>query len=214
MGFFKTFWKGEDSPTEHGIHIGSYHRFFEGYVERHVADERTGKAKIVRVYAAPWYVRTGTESMWKQAKARFAGLYALSAALLILSATALELPDPARYYQAFVAFAILSDFHLLYKGIKYLAAPRKMTAGEYKALWPSLYRGAFVSAVCAFAAAAARIVNAILSRIPAIPMALPGAVCLAFSGIAMLLLALREKRAVFERQDNENADEHGAMIQY
>ena len=97
--------------------------------------------------------------------------------------------------------------------VKLLAAPRKMTVGEYKALRPSLYRGALVAAVFSLAAALARIVNMILSHIQAGAPLLLGTFCLAASGAAMFSLWLREKRAVFEMEDNENAGEHGVMIQ-
>lgn len=213
MGFFKEYWKGGEGQTEAAFHSSSFHSYFEGYVEQKQTDPRTGRAKIVRIYTGPYRVRCATESRWLAEKLFTAGAYLSSVVLLILAATVLELEEPAKYYQLFIAGSLLCDFFLLYILLRFLSAPRKMTIGDYRAICPKLYQAGLVSAVFAGLAIPARLVNAILTRSRFDLTLVGGFLCLAGSAAAMLMLFLREKKAVYEIEDNENADVNGFLVQ-
>lgn len=213
MGFFKEYWKGGEGQTEAAYHSSSFHSYFEGYVEQKQTDPRTGRAKIVRVYTAPYRVRCDTEARWLAEKAIAALLYLSSVILLILSATVLELAEPAKYYQLFVAGSLLCDFILLYILLRFLSAPRKMTIGDYRAVCPKLHQTALVSAVFLLLAIPARLVNAILTHNTFHLKLVAGFLCLIVSCGAMVFLFLRERKAVYRFEDNEHADENGFLVQ-
>ena len=213
MGFFKEYWKGGEGQTEGAYHSSSFHSYFEGYVEQKHTDPRTGRSKIVRIYTAPYRVRCATNARWLIAKLHTTLLYLCSVILLVLAATVLELEEPAKYYQFFVAMALVCDFFLLYKLLRFLSAPRRMTIGDYRAVYPGLHRLALVSAVFAFLALPARLVNAALSGDPMGLRLVAGFLCLAGSCAAMFFLFFREKNAVYNVEDNEHSEENGFQVQ-
>ena len=213
MGFFKEYWKGGEGQTEGAFHSSSFHSYFEGYIEKKQVDPATGKSKIVRIYAAPYHVRSGSDSDWMKAKLRVAVMYVLSVALLILASSVLELDVPAKYYQIFIAAGLICDFFLLYVLIKFLSAPRKMTIGTFRSFHPAICRLSIAAAVIVFCAVPARLVNVIVNRCSADLSVLTGFLCLAGSGAAMLGLYLQERKAVYDIVDHENAEENGFQIQ-
>lgn len=213
MGFFKEYWKGGEGQTEAAFHSSSFHSYFEGYIEKKQIDPATGKSKIVRIYAAPYYVRSSTNADWIKVKLRATLLFLLSASLLILSSSIFELEDPAKYYQIFVAGGLICEFFLLYVFLKFLSAPRKMTIGTYRAVCPTMYRLCLASAVFIFCAIPARLVNAVLLQSRVSVSLLLGFACLAVSGASMLGLFFLEKKVVYTIEDNEHADENGFQIQ-
>jgi len=213
MVFFKEYWKGGEGQTEGAFHSSSFHSYFEGYIEKKQVDPATGRSKIVRIYAAPYHVRSGSDSDWGKAKLRAAVMYVLSVALLILSSSVLELEMPAKYYQIFIAGGLICDFFLLYVLIKFLFAPRKMTIGTFRSFHPTICRLSIAAAVIVFCAVPARLVNMLLSRCPADLSVLMGFLSLAGSGAAMLGLYLQERKALYDTVDNESAEEHGFQIQ-
>lgn len=213
MGYFKEYWKGGEGQTEGAYHSSSFHSYFEGYVEQKQTDPRTGRAKIVRIYTAPYRVRCASDAQWRAAKLGTMLLYLSSAVFLILAATVLELENPAKYYQLFVAGSLVCDFFLLYILLRFLSAPRKMTIGDYRAVYPGLYRIALASAVFTSLAFPARLMNWILSGQPINLKCITGLLCIAASGTSMLCLFLREKKAVYNIEDNEHAEENGFQVQ-
>ena len=213
MGFFKEYWKGGEGQTEAAYHSSSFHSYFEGYVEQKQTDPKTGRSKIVRIYTAPYRVRCATDARWLVEKLHTILAYLCSVALLILSATALELEEPAKYYQFFVAGSLLCDFFLLYILLRFLSSPRKMTIGDYRAIYPKLHQAARVSAIFILGAIPARLINAILIHNPLDLPLIAGFLSLAGSAAAMLHLFLREKKAVYKVEDNENADANGFLVQ-
>lgn len=213
MSFFSEYWKGGEGQTEASFHSLSYHSFFEGYVEKKELDPRTGRVKWNRIYTAPYYVRRGTDAQWKRSKLLTAALYLLSGALLFLSSTVLELTAPAKLYQCILAIGYLCAFYTLYVVIHFLAAPRKMTIGEHRAISPKLEKSSLVSSVCIFAALAARIASAALSAGSVTGRGWLGFFCLALSGASMLAINRMEHASGYETEDNPRADEHGYQVQ-
>lgn len=213
MGFFKEYWKGGEGQTEAAYHSSSFHSFFEGYVEQKQTDPKTGRTKIVRIYTAPYRVRCDTDSRWLAEKLCTLLAYLCSVTLLILAATVLELEEPAKYYQFFIAGSLICDFILLYILLRFLSAPRRMTVGDYRGICPKLYQAALVSAVLVFLAIPARLINAVLTHSRFSLTLAAGFLCLAGSGASMLWLFLREKKAVYRIEDNEQADVNGFLVQ-
>lgn len=213
MGYFKEFWKGGEGQTEAAVHSGAFHKYFEGYVEQKQSDPRTGRSRIVRIYVAPYYLRRGTDAQWKQAKACSGALYLLSMVLFLLSVTVLELENPAKFYQFFIAGGFLCAFYTTYVFLHYLSAPRKMTIGVYRSFCPALERSCLVTACFLLAAVPARLLCAILAASPFTFGTLGGFVCLAGAGGAMLGIWLLEHRSVYDMVENKNADVSGFRVQ-
>ena len=213
MGFYKEYWKGGEGQTEGAYHSSSFHSFFEGYVEQKQTDPRTGRTKIVRIYTAPYRVRCASEKQWRITKLQTSLLYLCAVILLVLAATVFELENPAKYYQLFVAGSLVCDFFLLYILIRYVSSPRKLTVGDYRAVYPGLYRLALVCAVSTFLALPTRLVNVIASGQTFSVNMLMGFSCLAGSGASLLFLFFREKNAVYNVEANEHAEENGFQVQ-
>ena len=213
MGYFKEYWKGGEGQTEGAYHSSFFHSYFEGYVEQKQTDPKTGRTKIVRIYTGPYRVRCTSDAQWRTTKLGTILLYVSSVVFLILAATVLELENPAKYYQLFVAGGLVCDFFLLYILLRLLSAPRKMTIGDYRAVYPGLHRMALVSAMFTSFALPARIANAMLSHQPVKLNFIMGLLCIAASGISMFCLFFREKRAAYNIEDNEHAEENGFQIQ-
>lgn len=213
MGYFKEYWKGGEGQTEGAYHSSFFHSYFEGYVEQKQSDPRTGRTKIVRIYTAPYRVRCASDAQWRTTKLGTMLLYLSSVVFLILAATALELENPAKYYQLFVAGSLVCDFFLLYILFRFLSAPRKMTIGDYRAVYPKLYRMALASAVFTVLAFLARLINEILISHPINLKLIMGFFCLVGSAITMAFLFFREKNAIYNMEDNEHAEENGFQVQ-
>lgn len=212
MGNFKDFWKGGERQTEAAIHSSAFHKYFEGYVEQKQIDPRTGRSKIVRIYVAPYYLLQGTDAQWKQAKVRNGALYLLFMALFLLSVTVLELENPAKYYQFFIAGSFLCAFYTTYVFLHYLSAPRKMTVGTYRSFSPMLEKSCLVTACFLLAAVPARLLCAILTAAPFTLRTLGGFICLAGAGGACLGIWLLERRSVYTTAENENAGVSGFRV--
>lgn len=212
MGRFREFWTGGEGQTEAAVHSRAFHKYFEGYAERKQSDPRTGKSKIVRAYVAPYRLREGTDAQWKQAKARNGALYLLFAVLFLLSVTVLELDDPEKYYQFFIAGGFLCAFYATYVFLHYLFAPRKMTIGTYRSFHPAMEKSFLVTACFLLAAVPARLVCAILTASPFGLRTVGGFICLAGAGGACLSIWLLERRSVYITEENENADADGFRV--
>ena len=213
MGYFKEFWKGGEGQTEAAVHSGAFHRHFEGYVEQKQGDPRTGRSKIVRIYAAPYYLRRGTDAQWIRAKLEVAALYLLAMVLFLLSVTALELEKPEKYYQFFIAVGFMCAFYTAYVLLHYLFAPRKMTIGTYRSFCPQLQKSCLVTAFFLFAAVCARALCTVLAPVSITLYFFGGFVCLIGAGGAMLGIWLLERRSVYDTVENENASVSGFRIQ-
>lgn len=62
----------------------AYHRYFEGYVEQEICDPATGRRKIRRVYAGPYYRHNLTDRAWVKLKAGYLLLTVWATACLLM----------------------------------------------------------------------------------------------------------------------------------
>lgn len=122
----------------------AYHKYWLGYAERAVVLPN-GKTKIERYYAAPWKQHDMSKKAWIALKLLYFVLVAVTIALFLL-ATTRDTGSNHVWYSALVGLpAGLSLFWLLIMVLNYMAAPRKMTLGEYasyhKLRWISVAAG-------------------------------------------------------------------------
>lgn len=132
-------------------HSGAYHRFFEGYTEYKVTDEK-GKTRIRRVYTGTWYRQALPEGQYRLVRAIYVLLFLLMAGAVVLAAWAQGGAGRAVYaaIPELVTLCLLARlFYVLF--VCYLFAPRKMTVNDYRSTSPALQRAALWTAI-AFAA--------------------------------------------------------------
>lgn len=154
------FWKkgsGSGGGPGSAYHSRQYHTFFEGYAE--VREETAnGRGKILRIYAAPWYVCSQTAGQWLRRKLLYV-FFTFAAMCLFLSgsvrATGVNL---AWYTQICTALTVISFLPTLYHTICILFFPRKMTVGQYKIISVKYAAALKRNAACICAGIAAQII--------------------------------------------------------
>ena len=150
----------ETSTPSKPWHSSAYHRYFEGYTEREVVNEK-GKVKIQRVYIGDWYVRDLDKKQRILLPVMLFLMLAAASALFVICAVQ-TIPANMTWYTAVCQFAAgMCLAWNLVAWIEYIASPRKMTIGDYNsstvrfrrssiASVGALFLCALVLVICAF----------------------------------------------------------------
>ncbi len=140
--------KMAEDRDQRSFHSKSYHRYFEGYAEYEMVNEK-GKKTLRRVYTGAWY----------RQDLKAAAYVGLRIFYVLLAVGVLFLFGAAAVYQkesgnvlyvvlpeaATVGFLIYLLYILL---VNYLFVPRKMTINDYRVSSRSLKNGSFGCAAC------------------------------------------------------------------
>ena len=132
-------------------HSGAYHRFFEGYTEYKVTDEK-GKVRIKRVYTGTWYRQALPEDKRRLVRGIYVLLFLLMCGAMALAAWTQGSAGRAIYtvIPEIVTLCLLARlFYVLF--VCYLFAPRKMTVNDYRTSSPAIKNAGLWLAI-AFAA--------------------------------------------------------------
>ena len=138
-----------------GWHSRAYHRFFEGYKEQEVVDER-GKVHIQRIYCGVWYERelSRGQNLRQNLCYLLLWLLALAASLFLASR---NYPINLTWYGALVQLLSLIGMAWVFGGFfRSWTSPRRMTIADYKGSSMAIRRGSLLCvAVLALSAALA-----------------------------------------------------------
>jgi hypothetical protein len=110
----------------------SYHRFFEGYVEKVEQSPDTGKAHISRIYAGDYYVPQVSEQKWKETKLTYLALYLGSVVALILQGIGQS--GKQWYIVVPLVLGLLLEVWLGFYVFAYASHPPKLNIREYRDL--------------------------------------------------------------------------------
>ncbi len=202
----------DSSQLETGFrHSSRYHDFFEGYTEARVETEN-GKARIVRVYTAPWIQRDMPEKEQLRLKALYWLLYLAGTALYFWRLVLPIVSNTRPYVAAPGLLSVIFLLLMLFALISYTWGKPFMTIYEYKSSAKrlrrlSLYGGSLMAATALMtllatwidAGGTATLVNALL---------------LLFSASLVLGIFLKERTVPYrERENNNQAPEGGFELQ-
>ena len=108
----------------------SYHRFFEGYVEKDVLDPTTGRMHIERVYAGDYYRHKLEDKEWKQLKVKYAVMYGI--ALVCFFVAGLSKNTNVWYTTIPVVLVLFGLLWLGFYVVSYICAARKLVIRQYR----------------------------------------------------------------------------------
>ena len=110
----------------------SYHRYFEGYVEREVIDGK-GKKRIERMYAGDWFRHDMSDAGWKHLKLKFGLLTLWTLAVCFVQGTLSFGGSASAWYVAgLVGLTFAAEVWLAYMTVCYIAAPRNMELRQFR----------------------------------------------------------------------------------
>lgn len=108
----------------------SYHRFFEGYVEKKVLDPATGKTHIERVYAGDYYHHKMDEKSWKRLKIKYILIYAWALICLVLQGIS---QSATRWYTILpIVLGMIALVWLGFYVFAYACNPRELNIRQYR----------------------------------------------------------------------------------
>ena len=110
----------------------SYHRYFEGYVEREIINSK-GKKRIERTYAGDWFRHDMPDAGWKRLKLKFGLLTLWTLAVCLVQGTLSFGGSASVWYVAgLVGLTFAVEVWLAYVAVCYIAAPRDMELHQYR----------------------------------------------------------------------------------
>lgn len=108
----------------------SYHRFFEGYVEKEVWDPRTGKMRIERKYAGDYYSHKMDDEEWKKLKVKYGMIYVWALICLILQGIS---GSTTQWYLIVpLLFGLIAMVWLGFYVCAYISHKRELTIRQYR----------------------------------------------------------------------------------
>ncbi len=123
-----------------GWHSRAYHRFFEGYREQEVVDER-GKVHIQRIYCGVWYSRDLTRGQNLRQNLVYVLLWLLALAGAVFLASR-DYPINRTWYAALCQLLSVVGMAWVFGGFfRSWTSPRQMTVADYKASSMAIRRG-------------------------------------------------------------------------
>lgn len=139
----------------------SYHRFFEGYVEKKVTDPATGKTRIERVYAGDYYRHRMDDRSLKRLKRTYILIYVWAFVCILLQGTGKSATE--WYTIVPILLGMIAMVWLGFYVCAYAASPRELTIRQYRDR-EMLKTTAMASALCAGLSVAAQAVWMIAGR--------------------------------------------------
>lgn len=159
----------------------SYHRFFEGYVEKKVLDPATGKTHIERVYAGDYYHHKMDEKSWKRLKIKYILIYAWALICLVLQGISRSATE---WYTILpILLGMMALVWLGFYVFAYASNPRELTIRQYRDR-EMLKMTAMASAICAGLSAVVQPVWMIVFR----RFYVYGFICMILDVIALIAL--------------------------
>ena len=192
-------------------HSGAYHRYFEGYTEYRVTDEK-GKTRIRRVYTGTWYRLALPDNRRLMVRCIYVFLFLLLTGAIALASWAQGGAGRAVYtvIPEIVTLCLLARlFYVLF--VCYLFAPRKMTVGDYRSSSPALKNAGLYLAIAFAADALAALIERLLgggASFRSFPLTVL-AFCLGAS--MSLLLARIESGLPYETEENTDVPRDGGV---
>lgn len=186
-------------PESASFHSKGYHRYFEGYSEQMVTDEK-GRKRIKRVYTGVYHRAEISDARLGWTKRTYFLILVLSA-LLFLYAVSRDVPSNQCWYVAvFQALAVLFFLWLLYSLICYATAGRNMTVNDFRSV-AAVKRAASCKAGCELLTAAMSLVYLLVSAAQGEAVDVPGeCICMLLclgAGALTLFIPYLEKRIVY-----------------
>lgn len=108
-----------------------YHKYFEGYVERHITDEK-GKVRIERIYAGDTYRHKLSTAQWVGLKLLYIAMFLASVVLYVFTISRHMAGYTLWYIKLAQALGVLILLLLLYTVFNYTIAKRNLTIYGYK----------------------------------------------------------------------------------
>ncbi|MCD7807125.1 MAG: hypothetical protein LUH19_07275 [Lachnospiraceae bacterium] len=183
-------------------HSRPYHRFFEGYAEQYVFDEK-GESHIERVYVGDYYCPEGTAKEHLTDKLLGAALYLAAVALYVVCAVQRVWYNAFVPVELFEVIGLVVLFWFLFPVFAHLKAGQKLMIRQYRDA-ADLYRlGSCAAAFCMWALALSVLISVAAVR-EEIIFGLLLAAGFALSGLCLYLIYLKEKKRIYKKVPAKN----------
>lgn len=189
----------------------SYHRYFEGYSEYEVTDEK-GVSRIRRIYTGMYYIPELDRKQWILHRLVQSMLWIAAWALLIFGASRQGAGNSIWYVGICQAVDVAVLVWIGSALFNYLIASAKMTVGEWRSSAQRIIRGSICALVSIVVTAVMTVLDLMLTGEGTVEH-LCSTACYLLASLCMVTMWMTERRIVYKRvPSTERAPGFAAQI--